>query len=52
LVAYDSMVQAAVEVREEEDGSRDTIVSIDGSWQRRGHISHNGLVTAISISTG
>ncbi|XP_076470600.1 uncharacterized protein LOC143300657 [Babylonia areolata] len=27
-------------------------VSIDGSWQKRGHSSHNGLVTVIDIITG
>ena len=52
LVANDSTVQAAVEVREEKDGIRDSMVSVDGFWQRRGHTSHNGLVTAISVSPG
>ena len=27
-------------------------VSVDGSWQRRGHARHNGIATAISIDTG
>ena len=27
-------------------------VSVDGSRQRRGHASHNGIVMAISIDTG
>ncbi len=26
-------------------------ISLDGSWQRRGHVSHNGVVTAISLQT-
>ena len=30
----------------------DTGVSVDGSWQHRGHASHNGIVTAISTDTG
>ena len=29
-----------------------TAVSVDGSWQRRGYASLNGLVTAISIDSG
>ena len=33
LVANDSMFQAAVEVQEEQGGSMDTTVSVDGSWQ-------------------
>lgn len=28
------------------------IVSIDGSWQKRGHMSHNGVVTVIENVTG
>ena len=27
-------------------------VSVDGSWQRHGYFSHNGVVTAILIDTG
>lgn len=26
-------------------------VFIDGSWQRRGHSSHNAVITAISLET-
>ncbi len=26
-------------------------ISLDGSWQKRGHASHNGIVTAISLDT-
>ena len=28
------------------------MVSVDGTRQRRGHNSHNGVVTAISVTTG
>ena len=39
--------------RYETEGSvYDTAVSCDGSWQRRGYSSINGLVTAIRIDTG
>ena len=34
------------------DDAVDTAVSVDGSWQRRGYASLNGLVTAISIDSG
>ena len=30
----------------------DVGVSVDGTWQRRGFSSNNGVVTAISIDTG
>ena len=40
LVANDSMVQAAVEVPEEQDGTRDTVVSIDLRWILAAKRSH------------
>ena len=59
LVAADnSMSQAATEVKEisekqkggtsspREDSLTDCIVSLDGSWQKQGHDSLNGVVTA------
>ena len=36
----------------DEDEVRDTVVSCDGTWQRRGYSPLNGVVTAISIGTG
>ena len=61
LVAADnSMSQAATEVKEisekqkestsfqGEDSLTDCTVSLDGSWQKRGHDSLNGVVTAIN----
>ena len=27
-------------------------MSLDGTWQRRGHVSHNCVVTALSVDTG
>lgn len=35
-----------------EHQNRDITVALDGSWQKRGHTSQNGVVTAISVSTG
>ena len=61
LVAADNnMSQAATEVKEisekqkegtsspGEDSLTDCTVSLDGSWQKRGHDSLNGVVTAIN----
>ncbi|KAL8563508.1 hypothetical protein ACOMHN_066175 [Nucella lapillus] len=36
----------------DEDGVLDISISIDGSWQKRGHQSHNGVVTVIDMMTG
>lgn len=47
-VAYDSMKNAVEDCVEQNDGQRDITAIFDGSWQRRGHVSQNGLVTAIS----
>lgn len=49
-VAEKSMMDAADEVREEI--GRNIMVSVDGSWQRRGHSSRNGLTTTAIVSTG
>jgi hypothetical protein len=41
-------VQEAVEI----EGSRDLTVAIDGSWQKRGFKSKNGVVSATTITSG
>lgn len=33
-------------------GTCDIPVAIDGTWQKRGHTSLNGVVTATSFDTG
>ena len=50
FMAKESMAQGGIEVKEEVDSN--TIVSIDGTWYRRRHSSHNGLVAVISGVTG
>ncbi|XP_065069807.1 uncharacterized protein LOC135694862 [Rhopilema esculentum] len=50
-VASKSMQQAAEEVKMKE-GTADIAASFDGSWQKPGHSSLNGIVSAISISSG
>ena len=49
-VATESMRKAGEEVKA--NFGTDIGVSVDGSWQRRGHASQNGIVTAVSIDTG
>lgn len=55
-VAETSMMDAIEELRQKHDASDSDIVDIDvsgdGSWQRRGYSSHNGVVTVISLETG
>lgn len=55
-VALESMRNAAAEVRrmdpDQDDGFINTAVSVDGTWQRRGHASHHGVVTANSVKSG
>ena len=36
----------------DEQGILDIAVSFDGSWQRRGHSSHNGVASVIELMTG
>ena len=50
-VAADSMSNAANELKLS-DNVHDVDVSIDGTWQRRGHSSLNGVTTVISIDSG
>lgn len=60
IVAEESMMKAAREVKEKKqidldnhnEDVVDCAVSIDGTWQRRGHASHHGVVTTISVDTG
>ena len=50
-VAEESMKSAAAELKNEEVVA-DIGVSVDGSWQKRGFSSLNGVATALSISSG
>ncbi|GFW97954.1 hypothetical protein TNCV_2599931 [Trichonephila clavipes] len=47
-----SMAEAVREAVDENDGKRDLTVAVDGSWQKRGFSSKNGLVTVTSVDTG
>lgn len=50
--AEDSMLRATQEAVEENNGCTDLAVAVDGSWQRRGFKSLNGLVSVTSFDTG
>lgn len=52
MVCVESMKQAVENTVQQNDGSRDIACAFDGSWQRRGFSSLNGVVTATSITTG
>ncbi|GFV84479.1 uncharacterized protein TNCV_5007411 [Trichonephila clavipes] len=47
-----SMAEAVREAVDENDGKRDLAFAVDGSWQKRGFSSKNGLVTVTSVDTG
>lgn len=51
-VAEDSMNNAAKEAIEENSGCKKIAAAFDGTWQKRGHTSLNGIVTATSFDTG
>ncbi|MBY0580841.1 MAG: hypothetical protein K2P53_04080 [Rickettsiales bacterium] len=52
-IATQSMINAALEFTVRDDtGISDISVSCDGTWQKRGHNSLNGIVTVIGVDTG
>ncbi|GFW91454.1 uncharacterized protein TNCV_3376201 [Trichonephila clavipes] len=51
-VAKASMALAASETLSFNNGNPNVPVAIDGTWQKRGHTSLNGVVTAVSVDTG
>jgi hypothetical protein len=51
-LANDNMVSNAVQVREVTSNyDREYGISLDDSWHKRGRVSHNSVVTAISVDT-
>ncbi|GFT62511.1 uncharacterized protein TNCV_4601081 [Trichonephila clavipes] len=52
LVYEDSIQNAAKEVICENEGNKNIAVAVDGTWQKRGYTSLNGVVTVTSIDTG
>lgn len=53
-VCEQSMKLAVEEAVKENDRpeKRDLCVAVDGSWQKRGHVSLNGIVSLTSVDTG
>lgn len=51
-VAKQSMSLAVSDAIAANDGCRDLSVAIDGSWQKRGHTSLNGILSATSLDNG
>ncbi|GBL72576.1 hypothetical protein AVEN_127844-1 [Araneus ventricosus] len=47
-----SMLKAVEGAVSRNDNSRDITVALDGTWQKRGHTSINGVITAASLDTG
>ncbi|GFV35832.1 hypothetical protein TNCV_2495391 [Trichonephila clavipes] len=46
------MALAAAETLSFNNGNPNVPVAIDGTWQKEGHTSLNGCVTAVSVDTG
>ena len=59
-IANDTMTEATLAIHEtnskddsiDSDEPVDIAVSVDGTWQRRGFSSNNGVVAALSVDTG
>lgn len=47
-----SMREAAIQAITENNGSSDIAAAFDGTWQRRGHSSLNGVITTTAFDTG
>ncbi|MBP1527417.1 MAG: hypothetical protein H9Q66_05815, partial [Spiroplasma ixodetis] len=51
-VCSESMREAVEEAVSLNDDNRDIDAAFDGSWQKRGHNSMNGVITSTSVHTG
>jgi len=51
-ICKESMQRAVLDTVEKNNLSSDIAVAVDGSWQRRGHQSLNGVVSVTSLLTG
>lgn len=51
-VCKESMKNAVEDAVVINENSRDLAVAVDGSWQKRGHTSLNGIVSLTSLDTG
>ena len=51
-ICFETMKEAVEDAVTVNEGSRDLSVATDGTWQKRGHTSLNGVITATSVDTG
>ncbi|GFT35810.1 uncharacterized protein NPIL_422681 [Nephila pilipes] len=51
-VSSESMRNAVEDTVKNNNSNRDITAAFDGSWQKRGHTSLNGVVSAICLETG
>ncbi|GBM86012.1 hypothetical protein AVEN_30513-1 [Araneus ventricosus] len=51
-VCESTMQKAAKETIVENNSDNNIAVAVDGTWQKRGYTSHNGVVTVTSMDTG
>ncbi|GBO26522.1 hypothetical protein AVEN_75277-1 [Araneus ventricosus] len=51
-VSESTMQKAAKKAIVENNSDNNIAVAVDGTWQKRGHTSHNGVVTVTSMDTG
>lgn len=52
IVCKESIVKAVDETVQFQNGNRDIVAAFDGTWQKRGHTSLNGVVCATSLDNG
>ncbi|KAH6931455.1 hypothetical protein HPB50_024460 [Hyalomma asiaticum] len=52
MKAVSENLEEARRVTKDAVGGGDVPVMFDGTWQKRGHKSHNGVGTAVSLDTG
>ncbi|KAH7954894.1 hypothetical protein HPB49_022590 [Dermacentor silvarum] len=52
MTAVSKNLDQARNITKDAVGDRDVPVMFDGSWQKRGHKSHNGVGTVVSLDTG
>lgn len=52
MTAVSKNLDQARNITKDAVGGRDVPVMFDGTWQKRGHKSHNGVGTVVSLDTG
>ena len=52
VISEECMKEAAAQSMEENDGSANVAIALDGTWQKGGHDSLHGVVSATLVDTG